>query len=53
MYIQGGITVMSLLGVILTSLVVSGITASPVQAETGQGTDIFKVIMMIIRSRRI
>jgi hypothetical protein len=47
MYIQGGITVMSLLGVILTSLVVSGITASPVQAETGQGTDIFKVIMTI------
>ncbi|MGA9167269.1 MAG: hypothetical protein WB053_07800 [Nitrososphaeraceae archaeon] len=49
MYIQDGITVMSLLGlgVILTSLVVSGISASPVQAETGQGTDIFKVIMTI------
>ena len=47
MYIQDGITVMSLLGVILTSLIVSGITASPVQAETGQGTDIFKVIMTI------
>jgi hypothetical protein len=47
MYIQDGLTVMSLLGVILTSLVVSGITASPVQAETGQGTDIFKVIMTI------
>jgi hypothetical protein len=47
MYIQDGITVMSLLGVILTSLVVSGITASPVQAETGQGTDIFSVIMTI------
>ena len=47
MYIQDGITVMSLLGVILTSLVVSGITANPVQAETGQGTDIFKVIMTI------
>ncbi|MGA9166952.1 MAG: hypothetical protein WB053_06180 [Nitrososphaeraceae archaeon] len=47
MYIQDGITVMSLLGVILTSLVVSGITASPVQAESGQGTDIFKVIMTI------
>ena len=38
---------MSLLGVILTSLTVSGITISPVQAETGQGTDIFKVIMTI------
>ena len=49
MYIQDGIAVMSLLvlGVILTSLVVSGITPSPVQAETGQGTDIFKVIMTI------
>lgn len=47
MYTQDGITVMSLLGVILTSLVVSGITARPVQAETGQGTDIFKVIMTI------
>jgi hypothetical protein len=47
MYTQDGTTVMSLIGVILTSLVVSGITASPVQAETGQGTDIFKVIMTI------
>ena len=47
MYIQDGTTVMTLLAVILTSLVVSGITASPVQAETGQGTDIFKVIMTI------
>jgi hypothetical protein len=47
MYIQDCITVMSLLGVILTSLTVSGITISPVQAETGQGTDIFKVIMTI------
>jgi hypothetical protein len=47
MHTQDGITVMSLIGVILTSLVVSGITASPVQAETGQGTDIFKVIMTI------
>jgi hypothetical protein len=47
MYIQDGITVMTLLAVILASLVVSGITASPVQAETGQGTDIFKVIMTI------
>jgi hypothetical protein len=47
MYIQYGITVMSVLGVILTSLIVSGITTSPVQAETGQGTDIFKVIMTI------
>jgi hypothetical protein len=47
MHIQDGITVMSLLGVILTSSVISGIIVSPVQAETGQGTDIFKVIMTI------
>ena len=49
MYTQDGVTITSLLvlAVILTSLVVSGITASPVQAETGQGTDIFKVIMTI------
>jgi hypothetical protein len=47
MYIRDGMTVMSLLAVIITSLVVSGITAYPVQAETGQGTDIFKVIMTI------
>jgi hypothetical protein len=47
MYVQDGITVVSLFGIILASLVVSGITASPVQAETGQGTDIFKVIMTI------
>jgi hypothetical protein len=47
MSIRDGITVMTLLAVILASLVVSGITPSPVQAETGQGTDIFKVIMTI------
>jgi hypothetical protein len=47
MYVQDGITVVSLFGIILASLVVSGNTASPVQAETGQGTDIFKVIMTI------
>ena len=46
MYPQDSMKVMSITGVILTSLVVSGIT-SPVQAETGQGTDIFKVIMTI------
>jgi hypothetical protein len=47
MYPQDSMMVTSIIGVILTSLVVSGITASPVQAETGQGTDIFKVIMTI------
>jgi hypothetical protein len=47
MYVQDGIAVVSLLAAILASLVVSGNTASPAQAETGQGTDIFKVIMTI------
>jgi hypothetical protein len=47
MYVQDGITVVSFVGIILASLVVSGIIASPVQAETGQGTDMFKVIMTI------
>jgi hypothetical protein len=43
MYIQGGITVL-----LLTSLIITAITTvSPVQAETGQGEDIFRVIMTI------
>jgi hypothetical protein len=43
MYIQGGITML-----LLTSLIISAITTvSPVQAETGQGEDIFRVIMTI------
>jgi hypothetical protein len=48
MYIQNSITVLLLLGIVLTSMVVSVMTMiSPVQAETGQGTDIFRVIMTI------
>lgn len=48
-YTQENITVLSLIGivVILSSLVVTAITVSPVQAETGQGEDIFRVIMTI------
>jgi hypothetical protein len=43
MYILGGITVL-----LLTSLIITAITTvSPVQAETGQGEDIFRVIMTI------
>jgi hypothetical protein len=43
MYIQGGITML-----LLTSLIITAITTvSPVQAETGQGEDIFRVIMTI------
>ena len=49
MYIQKSITVLSLIGivVILSSLIVTAITVIPVQAETGQGEDIFRVIMTI------
>lgn len=45
MYIQN-ISVLLLIGVILTSLIATPIK-SPVQAETGQGEDIFRVIMTI------
>ena len=49
MNIQDGINVLSFVGVvvILSSLVVIVITISPVQAETGQGEDIFRVITTI------
>src|SRR5687768_10326558 len=49
MYTQDSITGLSLIGavLILTSMVHTGITISPVQAETGQGEDIFRVIMTI------
>ena len=49
MYIQESITVLLLIGivVILSSLIVTAITVIPVQAETGQGEDIFRVIMTI------
>jgi hypothetical protein len=49
MHIQDRIDVFSFMGVvvILSSLVVTVITISPVQAETAQGEDIFRVIMTI------
>ena len=47
MYIQGSIATLSVIGVIVTSLIITVITISPVQAETGQGTDIFRVITTI------
>jgi hypothetical protein len=50
MYIHDDVAVvLSSLGVVimLISLVVSANTVSPVQAETGQGEDIFRVIMTI------
>src|ERR671914_1477937 len=49
MYMQKSITVLLLMGavVILASLIDTVITISPVQAETGQGEDIFRVITTI------
>jgi hypothetical protein len=49
MYMQKSITVLLLMGVvvILASLIVTVITITPVQAQTGQGEDIFRVIMTI------
>src|SRR5918994_275090 len=49
MYMQKNITVLLLMGVvvILASLIVTVITITPAQAQTGQGEDIFRVIMTI------
>ncbi|MDQ4013059.1 MAG: hypothetical protein M3146_04960 [Thermoproteota archaeon] len=51
MYIQNSITILLIIGTVLTSMVVSVISVitiiSPVQAETGQGADVFRVIMTI------
>ena len=50
MYMQKSITVLLLMGVvvvILASLIDTVITITPVQAQTGQGEDIFRVIMTI------
>ncbi len=49
MYIQNRIIVLSLslIGIILASMVVVVITINPAQAETGQGDDVFRVIMTI------
>jgi hypothetical protein len=49
MYNQDSIIIMSLIGafVILTSLAITAITVGPAQAETGQGDDVFRVIMTI------
>jgi hypothetical protein len=49
MHTQSGIVYLLPMAVIviLTSITVAFITTSPVQAETGQGTDIFRVILTI------
>jgi hypothetical protein len=47
MYVQGSIAILLFIGLVLTSTVVAAITINPVQAETGKGADVFKVIMTI------
>ena len=45
--VKNRITLLLLIGTILASTVHTVVTANPVQAETGKGEDIFKVIMTI------
>jgi hypothetical protein len=47
MHVQGSIAIPLFIGLVLTSTVVAAITINPVRAETGKGTDVFKVIMTI------
>jgi hypothetical protein len=47
MHIQDSIAVLSLIGVILASMIVTVIPTNSAQAETGKGEDVFKVIMTI------
>ena len=47
MHIQGRIAILLFIGLVLTSTVVAATTITPVQAETGKGADVFKVIMTI------
>jgi hypothetical protein len=47
MYIPNSITISSLVGIILISMAAGAITINPIQAETGIGDDIFKVITTI------
>ena len=47
MHIQESIAILSLIGVILASMIVTVIPTNSAQAETGKGEDVFKVIMTI------
>jgi hypothetical protein len=47
MHVQRSIAILLFIGLVLTSTVVAAITVNPVQAETGIGPDVFKVIMTI------
>ena len=46
-HIQESIAILSLIGVILASMIVTVIPTNSAQAETGKGEDVFKVIMTI------
>jgi hypothetical protein len=45
--VKSRISVLLLIGTILTSMVLSVVSTNPVQAETGKGKDIFKLILTI------
>lgn len=47
MLIQGSIVILLFIGLILTSTILAAITINPIRAETGKGSDIFKVILTI------
>jgi hypothetical protein len=47
MQAQDGIAILLFIGLVLTSTVIEAITINPVQAETGKGADVFRVIMTI------
>jgi hypothetical protein len=47
MLLQGSIAILYFIGLIFTSTVFAASTINPVQAETGIGPDIFKVLMTI------
>jgi hypothetical protein len=47
MQVQDSIAILLFIGLVLTSTVIEAITINPVQAETGKGADVFRVIMTI------
>jgi hypothetical protein len=47
MQIQDSIAILLFIGLVLISTVIEAITINPVQAETGKGADVFRVIMTI------
>jgi hypothetical protein len=47
MQVQDSNAIPLFIGLVLTSTVIEAITINPVQAETGKGADVFRVIMTI------